>query len=86
MSYVVPYILDAASYCTRNGSCVGSNIGIGSWSVSIPIQDLTVVYTQAEHKAEQILLYGYCVATPVGYFSKVAQVKTMHDKPAYFQT
>ena len=38
MSYVVPYILDAASYCTRNGSCVGSNIGIGSWSVSIPIQ------------------------------------------------
>ena len=28
---------------TRNGSCVGSNIRIGSWSVSIPIQELTVV-------------------------------------------
>ena len=27
------------TYCTRNGSCVGSDIG---WSVSIPIQELTV--------------------------------------------
>jgi len=33
-------------------------------------------------KAAQILLYGYCVATPIGYFSKMAQVKTVHDKSA----
>ena len=37
-------------------------------------------------KVAQILLYGYCVATPIGYFSKMAQVKIMHDKPAYVQT
>ena len=37
-------------------------------------------------KAAQILLYGYCVATPIGYFYKMAQVKIMHDKPACVQT
>ena len=37
-------------------------------------------------KAAQILLYGYCVVTPISYFSKMTQVKTMHDKPAYVQT
>jgi len=35
------------TYCTRNASCVGSDI---SWSVSIPIQELTVVYRQAKHR------------------------------------
>ena len=34
--------LGRASYCTRNGSCVGSDIGIGSWSMSIS------TYTRAE--------------------------------------
>ena len=28
------------TYCTWNGSCVGSDIGMGSWSVSIPTQVL----------------------------------------------
>ena len=37
-------------------------------------------------KAAQILLYGYCVVTPIGYFYKMAQVKTMYDKPACVQT
>ena len=37
-------------------------------------------------KAAQILLYGYCLVTHIGYISKMAQVKTMHDKPAYVQT
>jgi len=32
------------TYCTRNSNCVGSDIGIGSWNVSIPIQGLAVVY------------------------------------------
>ena len=36
------------TYCTRNGSCVGSNIG---WSVSIPIQELTVGYRLASSLA-----------------------------------
>ena len=30
------------TYCTRNGSRVGCDMGIGSWSISIPIQELTV--------------------------------------------
>ena len=44
------------TYCTRNGSCVGSDIG---WSVSIPIQELTVGYslTGRTQKAAQILLF-----------------------------
>ena len=52
------------TYCTWNGSCVGSDIGMGSWSVSIPTQALKVVYRQAEcrrwHK------FCYCVETPIG--------------------
>ena len=39
-----------------------------------------------KQKAAQILLYGYCVATPIGYFYKMAQVKIMHDKPACVQS
>ena len=35
-------------------------------------------------KAAQILLYGYYVATPIGY--KMVQVKGMHDKPACVET
>ena len=31
-------------------------------------------------------VYGYCVATPIDYFYKIAQVKIMHDKPACVQT
>ena len=66
----------------RNASCVGSDI---SWSVSIPIQELTVVYRQAEGGTDSALsVYGYCVATPIGY--KMAQGKIMHDKPACVQT
>ena len=38
------------TYCTRNGSCVGSDIG---WSVSIPIPELT----GRMQKAAQILLF-----------------------------
>ena len=72
------------TYCTRNGSCVGSDIG---WSVSIPIQELTVGYslTGRTQKAAQILLFmanHKCMATPISYFYKMAQVNTMHDKPA----
>ena len=44
------------TYCTRNGSCVGSDIG---WSMSIRIQELTVGYslTGGTQKAAQILLF-----------------------------
>ena len=44
------------------------------------------VLDRLNEKAAQILLYGYCLATHTGYFSRMAQVKTMHDKPAYVQT
>ena len=37
-------------------------------------------------KVAQILLYCYCVATPIGYFYKMAQVKIMHDMPPYVHT
>ena len=49
---------------------------VASWSVSIPI---TVVYnlTGRTQKGAQILLYGYCVAAPISYFYKMAQVKTI---------
>ena len=70
----------------RNASCVGSDI---NWSVSIPIQELTVVYRQAERRRRPdsaLSVYGYCVATPIGYFYKMAQVKIIHDKPACVQT
>jgi len=54
---------DNSTISTRNDGCVGSNIGIGCWSI---IQGLTVVYRQAEHtRVAQILLYGYCMATPM---------------------
>ena len=73
---------DVCTFCTRNGSCVDIDIGIGSWSVSLPIQGLPVVYRQAERrKGHRFCFYGYCVATPIGYSSKMAQVKTMYDKP-----
>ena len=55
-------------------------LGIGT--ERIRIQELT----DRTQKAPQILLSGYCVATPIGYFYKMAQVKTMHDKPACVQT
>ena len=32
-------------------------------------------------KAAESLLYGYCVANLICYFSKIGQVKTMHNKP-----
>ena len=35
------------AHLLRNTGCVGSDI---SWSVSIPIQELTVVYRQAERR------------------------------------
>ena len=45
---------ECAHLLYKDGSCVGSDIGIGSWSMSIPmsipIQDSTVVYRQAEHR------------------------------------
>ena len=40
------------AHLLRNASCVGSDI---SWSVSIPIQDLTVVYRQAEGGTDSAL-------------------------------
>ena len=61
------------AHLLRNGSCVGSDI---SWSVSIPIQELTVVYRQAEHRKR----HRFCFMAI--YFYKMAQVKNMHDKPA----
>ena len=62
----------------RNASFVCSDT---SWSVSI---ELTVVYRQAERRrAAQILLYTYCLATPIGYFYNMAHVKIMHDKPVF---
>ena len=71
------------TYCTKTGSCVGSDIKLGSWSVSIHIQGLTVVYRQTE--CRRCHKYGFCMATDIGYFIKMAQIKTMHDKPAYVQ-
>ena len=56
----------------RNASCVSSDI---SWSVSIPIQEQKVVYRQTERRRR---LYSYCVATPIGCFYKMAQVKIMY--------
>ena len=50
------------TYCTRNGSCVDSEVGIGSWSMRIPIQRLTVAgWTQ---KAAQILPYDFTWRLP----------------------
>ena len=40
------------AHLLRNTSCVGSDI---SWSVSIPIQELTVVYRQAEGGTDSAL-------------------------------
>ena len=43
--------------------------------VVIPIQGLAVVYRQAEHRrGHRFCFYGYCMATPISYYSKVAQV------------
>ena len=44
------------------------------------------VQTGRTQKVAQILLYGYCVVTPISYFYKMAQRKIMHDKPACVQT
>ena len=53
------------TYCTRNGKCVGSDIGIGDWIVSIPIQGLTVMYRQVERRRQhRFCFYVYCMATP----------------------
>ena len=58
------------TYCTRNGISVGSDIGIGSWRVSIPIQEL-IDRLNAEGGTDSALwlLRG----DSHGYFSKVAQ-------------
>ena len=63
------------------------DIGIGSWSVSIPIQGLdSCVLGRLNEKAAQIPSYGFCLAPPIGYFRRMAQVKSMYDKPVYVQT
>jgi len=73
------------TYCTRNGNCVGSDIG---WSVSIdlPIQELTVGYRQAERRRRHTFCCLWLMHGDSQYFYKMAQVKTMHDKPACVQT
>ena len=43
------------TYYTRNGSCVGSDIG---WSVSIPIQELTVIDRQSAEGGTDSAVYG----------------------------
>ena len=66
------------SYCTRDSSCVGNDIGICSWSMSI------YIYTRiTEGSQDSASDDGWCVVTPICYFSKMIQVRTMHDKP-YF--
>ena len=52
--------------------------------MSIPIQELTVVYRQAEHRRWHrfCFILSYCVATPIGCFYKMAQVKIMNDNLA----
>ena len=71
----------------RNASCVGSDI---SWSVSkylFKSLQLCIDRQNAEGGTDSALsVYGYCVATPIGYFYKMVQVKIMHDKPACVQT
>ena len=69
------------AHLLRNASCVGSYI---SWSVSIPIQDLTVVYRQAEGGTDSALWLLRGDSHRLIY--KMARVKIMHDKPACVQT
>ena len=49
------------TYCTRNGSCVGSDIG---WSVSVPIQERLVGYRQAERRRR----HRFCCLTSLPVF------------------
>ena len=63
---------------TRNGSCVGTDKQLEhKYLLDVHIQGLTVVYKQAEHRRWQ----RFCFMTDISYFSKMPQVRSMHDKP-----
>ena len=64
---------------TRADSCVGSNIEIGSLSVSMLIQGLNA---KGGTETALWLLRGHSHQL----YSKISQVKTMHEKPACVQT
>ena len=74
------------TYCTNNGSCVDRR-----WNRQLECE---YTYTRSDscvldrlnEKAAQILSYGFCLAPPIGYFRRMAQVKSMYDKPVYVQT
>ena len=71
------------TYCTRDN--VGSNIRIGSWSVStyhiyvLCIQVLAIVWTGSTQKAAEILLLHGDLSA--GHSLRSPQVPTTHDKP-----
>ena len=68
------------------GSCVGSDMRIGSWSMTtycMYTRADSCVYTDWTQKAAEILFHGWGMVTPIGYFSKMPQARTMHDKPAH---
>ena len=65
-------------YYTRNGSCVGTDRQLEhNYLLYVRIQGLTIVYKQAEHRRWQ----RFCSMTDISYFSKMPQVRYMHDKP-----
>ena len=75
------------TYFTKNGSCVDRR-----WNRQLECQYTYIqgldscVLGRLNEKAAQILSYGFCLAPPIGYFCRMAQLKSMHDKPVYVQT
>jgi len=65
----------------------GSDIGRGSWSVSIPIQGLTVVYRQAEHRrGHRFCFMAIAWLLPSAIPLRWLKWTTMHHKPVCVQT
>ena len=54
-------------------------------ALPICIQALTVVYRQAKRRKRQRFCFmaDAWYMTPIAYFSKVPQVRTMHNEPGY---
>ena len=83
--------LSVHTYCTRDSSSIGSNIGIGSWSVSTYRM---FIYTRADNCVDRLNTEGgrhsaswvMCCDPICQPFSRMPQVRTMHDKPGCVQT
>ena len=83
--------LSVHTYCTRDSSSIGSNIGIGSWSVSTYRM---FIYTSANNCVDRLNTEGgrhsaswvMCCDPICQPFSKMPQVRTMHDKPGCVPT